>query len=134
MIDMLDFIDDTFATHDVVCTNYSLGDYDENGDWADAEPETFEATVNLQPIDRNAVNYLTANGGAVDIQNTYEMHLNNGQQVYHERQKLSGVIQASIVRAEYQGEMRDFRVIYADNREHHNFCQAFIEMLKDNMK
>lgn len=130
MISMLGHIDQVFTTHIVKCINYSAGDYDDNGDWVAGTTESFNANVNLQPIDRNAVTFLTANGGAVDIQNTYNFHLNNGKQVYHERQLLNVVIEASIVEAEYQGEVRKFRVIYADNRPWHNYCRAYIEMLK----
>ncbi|WPH64023.1 head-closure protein [Vibrio phage vB_VpP_1] len=131
MISMLGFIDQTFATHDVKCTNYDVGDYDDDGIWQDGNSDAFSATVNLQPLDKNAIEFLTQNGGTVDVQQTFQMHLNNGRQVYHERQTLSGVIQASIVDVFFHGEIRKFRVRYADNRPHHFYCMAYIEMLKD---
>lgn len=131
MISMLGFIDQTFATHKVKCTNYAIGDYNDDGIWQDGEPVTFDATVNLQPVDRQAIEFLTQNGGTVDIQQTFMFHMNNGKQVYHERQMLSGVIGASIVEVLFQGEIRKFRVRYADNRPQHFYCMAYIEMLKD---
>ncbi|CAM0105388.1 hypothetical protein VPH209E381_0049 [Vibrio phage 209E38-1] len=132
MISMLGQIDQNFATHDVTCKNYGVGDYNDDGLWEDTiAPEEFTAVVNLQPVDRNAVEFLTQNGGTVDVQHTFMMHLNTGQQVYHERQLLTGTIKASIVSVLFQGEIRKFRVRYADNRPYHFFCSAYIEMLKD---
>ncbi|AUR82862.1 head-closure protein [Vibrio phage 1.029.O._10N.261.55.A7] len=131
MISMLGFIDQTFATHTVTCTNYEMGDYDDRGEWQDGEPKEFTSTVNLQPVDRQAIEFLTQNGGTVDVQQTFMFHINDGNQVYHERQMLNGVIQASEVEVLFNGEKRKFRVRYADNRPHHFFCSAYIEMLKD---
>lgn len=131
MINMLGFIDQTFATHEVKCTNYGIGDYDDNGEWQDGETKEFTSTVNLQNVDRQAIEFLTQNGGTVDVQQTFMFHLNDGNQVYHERQMLNGVIQASVIEVLFNGEMRKFRVRYADNRPHHFFCSAYIEMLKD---
>lgn len=131
MLNMMGMIDQTFRTHTVKCTNYAIGDYDDNGEWQDGAPESFSADVNLQQVDRQAVEFLTQNGGTVDVQQTFMFHLNNGKQVYHERQMLNGVIQASEIEAQFNGEQRKFRVRYADNRPWHNYCMAYIEMLKN---
>mgnify|MGYP001251590000 FL=1 len=113
------------------CKNFGVGDYNQDGIWEDTiEPEEFTAVVNLQNLDRNAVEFLTQNGGTVDVQHAFFFHLNTGQQVYHERQLLTGTIKASIVSVLFHGEIRKFRVRYADNRPHHFFCSAYIEMLK----
>jgi len=131
MINMLGHIDQTFRTHTVECTNYQMSDYDDDGIWQDGGSESFTAGVNLQPMNKNTIEFLTQNGGTVDVQNSFTMWLNNGNQVYHERQMLNGTIQASTVMVSFNGEDRKFRVIYADNKPWHNQCIAQIEMLKD---
>ena len=131
MLNMLGHIDQVFRTHTVTCINYAKSDYNDDGVWEEGVAENFSAGVNLQPINKATVDFLTQNGGTVDVQQTYTMHLNNGNQVYHERKMLDGTIQASEVIAEFNGEDRKFRVIYADNRPWHNQCIAHIEMLKN---
>ena len=131
MISMLGQIDSLFATHEVKLINYEIGDYNEAGDWEDAEKKEHTSYVNLQPIDRKSVEFLTGLGGTVDVSVTFMLHLNDGNQVYHERSTLKGKIQASKVQAMYNDEIRDFRVVYADNRPWHNYCMAYLEMLKD---
>jgi len=131
MINMLGMIDQTFATHKIQCTNYAQSDYNDDGDWVDGIEETFPAIVNLQPIDREAVTFLVQNGGTVDIQQAFTLHLNNGKQIYHPRQTTTGVISASTIIADFQGYPRTFKVLYADNRPWHNYCMAHVEMLKD---
>lgn len=128
MINMIGHIGSIFTTHTAVCTNYSVGDYNNDGEWVEGTSDTFTAPVNLQPINQDDVKFLTGQGGTVDIQRTFNLHLNTGDQVYAERQTKMGVIQASTVQIEYQGETRTFEVKTNDNRPWHNFCQAYIEM------
>lgn len=128
------FMSPAMTTHNALCFNYyENGDYDDDGDYVKATPEEFTCAVNVQEANEKDTQWLVNRGDAVVNERVYLVHINDGNQVYHEREVLDIYAEAVRLDASYieltiSGMPRVLRVVHAVNRPHRFFCKAYAIM------
>lgn len=118
MLDMFNVMSSKLITHQVVCTNYGSGGYNDDGEYVEVIAKTFKAYVNLQPVGADSIQFLSNHGGTVDYKPAYTITMTDGNQVYPSRPEKAA--------SDVVVNNEKFKVIYSENYPECNYCMAHL--------
>lgn len=128
-LDMYGFIDPTLESRiqgGVILKMPASGDYSgPGGTWTETSPpQTKELKmVNIVQADLKTAQFLSSLGGTATPTDLKIVHINDGTMIYPDGNgKFAHTLEFSDGQA-----VRTWRVRYADNRPHRNFCRAIVE-------